>query len=1285
MLTKDINGKTFSNYFNSAISSYAQFVKPKITINLLESKHLSLTSNITNSDSYSSKPEGSRGYFFSEKQMINGYERETFPWAVTDALQKDGSIIKADGTWYVMPPTIDDDYEFGYWSNSKSQSNGVFASQPTITFPFQERKVNKIRIVTSEKYGQVKSFRVRVINANIGNILDETITFGDEEYFKDIYIKTNAAVSANFLASSITLNIISTKNGSDCARIHEVNPIYELDITDSVIDYSVSRSRDIHESSVPIGGTQSPKVTIKIDNTNKDWNMLSNSSLYGQYMKKDLKINVATGWRIKKTDEVILNTTLRSNLSNSSNSMSVIDNEIFPDDGVLNNFVVTINPDRQNREVILCSNTTGTYTVNIAQRGFNGTSANTHSAGSVVQFDPYEYVPMGTYYVDEWSASSSDMTVTVSASDWGKFMSEKTITKGFMMRNSTVGNAIKILTLMSNFPNGDFKILPTYEEGAIRNYAVASFPFSEQTIDRDGNLISLNGGLRIRLWGMRSSQEIFYKEILADALEKKLSIDERLKGVKEYTPSDASFLTTNISTSFGMETGAVFLNNYSFEGNDNVTYTKYFNGVIDGYYIPLTSGEQDIILDVQNGGARVYLDDTLISEKWKENTSLTTLSATSFLGNNLNLTAGVPYKIRIEFFHGPGDANFNLRLYKKLTASPTRSPITAQELQTTSARDSLGIRNASFLTSATDFNHHQNDGVYHANTELAQYSTGDGGTGNSVLLTDGAYIRIPNHSSIRLENKDFSYELVAKFHQSHFSSDGEYLSSWSNSNPNNGFEFYYNNDSTHGFKVKTTNGIEFVQTSNTTLSIGEFYHISVTYDSSSKVLKYYVNGVEKANKTIIGNIVTQTSDITIGGRGASFTSGIGKNDPAVTRELYIDDFGIYHNTLSSQDVLDRYLSLTVTKRRIFPFLYGNEKTIRELIDEISFAELGRFYIDEENKARYEHYKTFYEEIDQHYNVQHIIADSSNIIDAEYLVQLQANKVVVKVQSVATDLEGVQPLWRAEDPTTFATVNLEAEFDTNDTEMTVSTTTDPVFSNTGYLVINSEIIKYNSKTDTTFANIQRGQFNTTPATHAANTRVREARFFEITFDKSPAYSIKSPFITAMNDEEPDQLVILKYETNPYTANLLLAASNFNTKDSFVYAEGTNPLTEKVYFTSIAGTPVIVTENNEKITSQVQTLDENIRKYGLKEITIENQFITDTEFAKEIADFLIEKVADPVPILNVNIMSIPTIQLGDRIRISTMDSFDIINGDYWVISQEFSYGDGVNHSLTLRKAS
>jgi hypothetical protein len=89
------------------------------------------------------------------------------------------------------------------------------------------------------------------------------------------------------------------------------------------------------------------------------------------------------------------------------------------------------------------------------------------------------------------------------------------------------------------------------------------------------------------------------------------------------------------------------------------------------------------------------------------------------------------------------------------------------------------------------------------------------------------------------------------------------------------------------------------------------------------------------------------------------------------------------------------------------------------------------------------------------------------------------------------------------------------------------------------------------------------------------------------------------------------------------------------------------------------------------------------YGLKEIVIENEFITDLEHAKKIATFIISKMSDPVPVLNLNITPTPMIQLGDRVKISSMDSFDIINGEYWVISTEISYGNQPSQSVVIRK--
>jgi hypothetical protein len=48
-----------------------------------------------------------------------------------------------------------------------------------------------------------------------------------------------------------------------------------------------------------------------------------------------------------------------------------------------------------------------------------------------------------------------------------------------------------------------------------------------------------------------------------------------------------------------------------------------------------------------------------------------------------------------------------------------------------------------------------------------------------------------------------------------------------------------------------------------------------------------------------------------------------------------------------------------------------------------------------------------------------------------------------------------------------------------------------------------------------------------------------------------------------------------------------------------------------------------------------------------------------------------------------MAIPTLQIGDRIRISGLTSLNIVNTDYWVVSHSLSVGDSLEHSITLRK--
>jgi len=256
MLTKDIYGKTLSNDFNNAIESYSQEVKPRIYINLLDSRHLSNVA-ITNSDDHTSNSSGSVGYYFNSKQLVNGVERQSFTWAVTDTKEKDGTLIKADGRWHAMPATKDEHYEFGYESQVKSTANthatfnGYELASPVIlTYQFTERKVNLIKIITSEYNGQICAYNIKAYHNTNTLVYNEDGEIPENSYYFNHYLENISNDNIN----KILLTVYTTKNPQDYVRVNEVAPIYRVDITNFVINFNVSKVRDVHETSLPIAG-----------------------------------------------------------------------------------------------------------------------------------------------------------------------------------------------------------------------------------------------------------------------------------------------------------------------------------------------------------------------------------------------------------------------------------------------------------------------------------------------------------------------------------------------------------------------------------------------------------------------------------------------------------------------------------------------------------------------------------------------------------------------------------------------------------------------------------------------------------------------------------------------------------------------------------------------------------------------------------------------------------------------------------------------------------------------
>jgi hypothetical protein len=1303
MLTSGLYGKEFSTSFNSAIVAPAQKIKPKVIIKWLDSRHLD-NLVITTNDAPANTAYPTRGFFFPVTEAFNGIKRQSFTWAVAGAKDINGDVIKADGSWYAMPSLTTNDLsntqigsslEFGWWSNSTSTSNAHathsgygFTTDPYIQATFTTRKVNKIRIVTSEFYGQISTYTVEAYDSSLNLVLSEVGEIPIGGYYMD-HILSSALTTQNI--SKIKVIIHSTSYPQDYARIQEVIPLYEEDISDYIISYSVNRTRDVHSTSLPIGGSETAVVDLTLDNTTKVFNLFNTSSLYGKYMVKDLEVEVFTGWRIKKPSSNNINasyleTQITSSITDTDMSFTVLDKSNIPTGGSGNEFIVVINRDTQSEEIVLCSSVNSSSVVTVLERGYGGSVAKNHSAGSPVRFDIYEYVKNGTFYVDEWSIGT-DMTVSANLQDWTKYLSERTINYGFFLQNAYADEAVENLLLRANFPKADIERLQNYKQGARARGAVASYSFNEDTVDRSGNNIIPATGLRARFWGMPANKkDVSVKDILADAIDKELSPMDKALEVEKFTSPTITALSKAISSSSAY---ALDLNDYTFTGVDGTVYSEYYNGVFDGYYIPTDSGLQQIIIRIAYGGVRVYLDDIIILNRY----NLTTTS-TRFASSSVNLTAGVPRKIRIEFYHSfntGGVASFDITLYKALSGG-SDVLVSANECCTIVALDSIGTKDPSRVLTVADANNHRNNAIYINSPKLSQPSFLVSDLDDqSVLLESNSYIRIPSDASLDVTAAaSWSIEFYGKFHNGVFSGDGEYLSSWNNSSSTAGFEFF-NNSTSHGFKVKAVaNSVVATETvsSNTALSNSSVSHLVATFDGEN--LKYYVNGTLSDTETVAGEIVSWASKpITIGGRGATYTAGA-EVAPATIRSLYADEFAIYNECLTSTQVSDRYTEAKMQPLTQFAFLYGNEDSIRGIMDGITFADMGRVYVDETDHARYEHYYRFFEPtINQHAVIQTSISDSTNITEANYVVSLQCNKVIVPVGGIQTSSSTLQSLWTAPDNASLAVTALTANLASNasgaNSVMYVSTTLDPVYPKTGYIKIDDEIIKYISKTAVSFNGLERGQFQTTAAAHTSGTKVRESRYYDLKFDKAPAYNIRSPFVSSILFDSPARVEISRYLPYAYGAELIVSATTDVEVGKLAWLQGTNPETQYPYATTIGGIAVEMTEQNTQVKEQSASTDASIKKYGIKDLTIQSPFITDSVHAKKLADFIIEKTQLPVPIINISVTAMPKVQLGDRIRITALSALDIVNTDYWVISHTTTIGDTVTQNLVLRGVS
>jgi len=1233
-------------------------------------------------------------YYFSKDQVVNGVDYETFAWGVAGALDNYGKVITADGTYSAVPADLSDNYKYGWWSASKSASNGIFGTAPTLTLTFTATTVNKIKVVTSSMFGQVKSFIIAVTSAAGGVVLNKTYTYDTANYEYEKIINLNTTYTD---ITQIVLTVTATKNGFDYARFVAVSPLYQVDISQYAMNVSANRIRDLHETSLPIAGTSQTNGSISLDNSSKIFNLLNSSSQYGKFLQKDLRVYIYNGWKVLDNVAETIQANLTASLAASgATSLSVTGAYDFPlgDTGVTNlesnYYVVTVDKGTNLEEKILIKKKVSDGQLDIQQRGYAKTDAVAHSIGATVTFDTFEYVNVGTFYIEDISSTTNGMNVDININDKFKFLNDKMLDRGFFVQDSTVPDALKNLLYVGNFPRNKMKSLVRFSDSAGSKGSILQLRCDDQS----KNTASLYPyqGVRVRIFQPSVGFESTVKDLQIDAYDKQLTDLDRALGLSgSVTPQYvANFATASLGSSFDPSLTVT-------------TMTKgFYNGVMDGYYIPTTTNSlYEIGVSFNYGGVRLYIDDNLVIDAWN------TFTSAKYAFGTYNFVAGNPYKIRLEFFHTysyvtGAYAGFPL----VLSTGAARVVIGSSELLTNILNDGIGSRDPSIAVGSSGRNVNQNAAVpspyvaFRSPASIA-WDTLDSSIVISNTVSTGAvnsFVRIPYHSSWNASlstaypSTDWSVEVLFKSPSGVLGGSGEYVSNWSNASSTTGFEFFYVASTNHGFRIKTSAGTTITATSAIAMPDATGWnHVIATYNTFTNTIYYYVDGVLNASASLVTATtpVWGANDLTIGGRGAGFVSGTGVTKPTSSVSanginLNLDELNIYSITLSASDALDRYRETQIKEVRRYPFLYGFNESVFQTMQNISFADLGRIYIDENENVVYEHYYAYFEPtIAQHANIQQSFADSSFIIDSDIKTPLQVNSVVVKVSGTSSNMIDTQSIWRAPSPSTLGVVSLTSSLDSSSNTVLASSFDIVPFAKAGYFVIDKEIMKYSGITQNSFTGVERGVLNTTASAHTSGSKIREVLWFNFEYDKHPVLSIKSPFITGILFEDPNEIDIFTWQTSPYKANLVISASNTVNANSVVFAEGTNPLTKKVSYLSIAGIPVQISQNKTQIQEQKAVNSENRRKFGLKEVVIDSPFISDVAQAQELASFIISKLSEPIPLMSMNTVLTPKIQVGDRIRITSLDQFDVVNSDFWVSSINVTMGGSYSQQLELRK--
>jgi hypothetical protein len=899
----------------------------------------------------------------------------------------------------------------------------------------------------------------------------------------------------------------------------------------------------------------------------------------------------------------------------------------------------------------------------------------------------YEYVPMGSYWVDNWDMGD-DMQISGQFRDYTKFLSESLIDDGFLIQDVLAGKAVHDLVLRSNFPKGDINYLKKFDDEAIENGGILHYSF------RDGNIFNeaiatntAEDGVWANWWNKSQEKwtptEDISKEYdaLRDTVKNINTAETPL--VREIV-SDASGDALNIS---GLNNGSagVFASAQTSGGNPYQINARFYT-----HFVPSSTAGTQFKFTVKNGGVKVRMDDVLILDEYTNLDGQSNIDK-AYTVDVGSLRAGAAYKIVIDYYHWQGTQ----KLVWQYATGGSYTDVQTSNTKLSVTQDSIGARDHD-----TD---HYNHGVYTDSAAAVALNNGETGMvsnsdSRSSLFSNAGnsnyqHVVVPYDASYNLAlsttdnyTGEYSIEVLAQFDDP-IGGKGVYAGNIDNANSATKGIGLFHTSAANGVYLRDGSATLTVSNSVTTdFSSSKWTHVVATYDGTT--LKYYVNGALKGSAAGSGHTSWASQSFQIG-KSTDNSSG---SSADYYFDGNFDECVLYNKALTADEVLQNYYVINMKELPVYDYLFGDAVDVFALMQEITTADLGMFYFNEYNKFNYYHYNRFYETfIDEHASVQKSISDELFIMSGSTPIDIQANKITITVNNPTLEAVGRQQIWRAPSPTTVTVAGLTGGMDATQTSVSV-TTTDGEYPwyDSGYFRIDDEIMQYNSRTSHSLEGLKRGIFGTSAEVHTAvvdgvTTKVREAKYFAIKYSQSPALDVRIPLIAAIASESTPLVYLDVWEPTPFGAELVISATNDVKIGDLVYIEGKNKILGLDYYASIAGVPINIKSSSEQVVQQSESNSPSIKKYGLKAIEITNKFITSATWADTLATFIRDKFQDVIMILSINIVGVPQLQLGDRIKIGAFDNLSIANKEYWVIEISNTFDGSLTQQLKLREAS